>query len=109
MSDTNLYCLVCGNEARSLGEDPGGIVHRISIPSCVTSEGYTRIIYVCIRCADDLRNFLTNIRIQMDRRPKTLHYGRVPFSVATPWLVAHYTDLSILETFFSFPSHGTFG
>jgi hypothetical protein len=72
MSDTNLYCLVCGNlyclvcgnEARTLDEDPGGMLHRITIPSCTASEGHVRIIYVCIRCADDLRDFLTNTQFQ---------------------------------------------
>lgn len=57
------FCIVCGNPAPALGDDPGGMLYRIEIPSCKTPKGFlggqrTRIVYICVRCADDLRNFL---------------------------------------------------
>ena len=53
-----LYCLVCGFDAESLDVNPARVVHRIEIPSCVTSFGDVRVIYICVECSDHIRDFL---------------------------------------------------
>jgi hypothetical protein len=58
---TELRCLVCNQPAKSLGDDPGGMVHEIKVPT-VSGEVVVRI---CILCAAVMFEFLNNQPVWM--------------------------------------------
>jgi hypothetical protein len=53
---SGLACLVCNQPAKSLGDDPGGMVHEIKVPT-VSGEV---VVHICIRCGAAIREFLNS-------------------------------------------------